>query len=128
MRAQDPDDTSVKVEPDTVHTEVSPDATVGVKPDDAEKVRTQCHGLWVEEPAPAMALSGGINRDLYLMALSSMRLPTHGHVAVLTSNAPDVDHWMWTRFVTAPRPGTAVVRLPKGELTTAEYRAQLVEA
>ena len=36
VNVHEPEDTSVSVEPDTVHTEVVPDVTVGVSPDDAE--------------------------------------------------------------------------------------------
>jgi hypothetical protein len=36
VKTHDPDDWRVNVDDDTVHTEVSPDVTVGVKPDEAE--------------------------------------------------------------------------------------------
>lgn len=99
---------------------------VGVdSPHDAERVRTECHLLWVDEPAPAMALSGGISEELYGIALSSQRLETHARVALLTSNYPEEEHWVWQRFVEHPAPGTLYVRIPAGERASAEYRREL---
>lgn len=94
-------------------------------PSDAERVRTECHGLWVDEPAPAMGLSAGISEELYLIACSSQRLETHAHVAMVTSNYAEEDHWIWQRFWEAPQPGTGVFRIPPGERASAEYRAEL---
>jgi hypothetical protein len=94
-------------------------------PSDAEKVRTECHGLWVDEPAPAMGVSAGISDELYFIACSSQRLETHAHVAMLTSNYPDEDHWVWQRFYEHPQPGTKLIRIPPGERASAEYRAEL---
>lgn len=99
---------------------------VGVdSPTDADRVRTECHVLWVDEPAPAMAVSGGISPELYGIALSSQRLETHARVALLTSNYPDEDHWTWQRFVEHAEEGTAFFRIPAGERASAEYRREL---
>jgi hypothetical protein len=99
---------------------------VGVdSPTDADRVRTECHLLWIDEPAPAMALSGGISEELYAIALSSQRLETHARVALLTSNYPEEEHWVWQRFVEAPQPGTAYFRIPAGERASPEYRREL---
>lgn len=99
---------------------------VGVdSPHDAERVRTECHLLWIDEPAPAMALSGGISEELYGIALSSQRLETHARVALITSNYPEEEHWAWQRFVEAPSAGTAYFRIPAGERASAEYRREL---
>lgn len=99
---------------------------VGVdSPTDAERVRTECHLLWVDEPAPAMAVSGGISEELYGIALSSQRLETHARVALLTSNYPDEEHWSWQRFVEHPEEGTAYFRIPPGERASPEYRHEL---
>ena len=94
-------------------------------PADAEKVRTECHGLWVDEPAPAMDVASGISDELYYIGCSSQRLETHARVAMLTSNYPDVDHWSAQRFVFTPQPGTMFFRIPKGERASPEYRAEL---
>lgn len=99
---------------------------VGVdSPHDAERVRTECHLLWVDEPAPAMMLSGGISDELYGIALSSQRMETHARVSILTSNYPEEEHWVWQRFVEKPQPGTAYFRIPAGERASAEYRHEL---
>ena len=94
-------------------------------PGDAEKVRTECHGLWVDEPAPAMGVSTGITDELYYIACSSQRLETHARVAILTSNYPDEEHWSAQRFVFQPQPGTMYFRIPAGERASPEYRAEL---
>ena len=94
-------------------------------PADAEKVRTECHLLWVDEPAPAMGVSSGIAEDLYLMACSSQRLETHARVAMLTSNYGDAEDWSVERFYTHPQPGTMYFRIPPGERASPEYRAEL---
>ena len=94
-------------------------------PSDAERVRTECHGLWIDEPAPAMGMSAGISEELYLIACSSQRLETHAHVAMLTSNYSEEDHWVATRFWSEPQPGTAIFRIPEGERASEEYRNEL---
>lgn len=94
-------------------------------PADAERVRTEAHGLWVDEPAPAADVSNGITDELYYIASSSARLDTHRRVSMLTSNYPDSDHWTAQRFVYEPQPGTQYFRIPAGERASTEYRAEL---
>jgi hypothetical protein len=99
---------------------------IGVdSPSDADRARTECHGIWVDEPSPAMGVSGGISRDLYGIALSSQRLETHARVAMLTSNAPDEMDWTWQRFMENREPGTMAFHIPAGERASEEYRREL---
>ena len=95
---------------------------------DVERLRTQCHLLWFEEAAPAMALSQGLAEDFWGLGMSSQRLETHARVAVLTTNYPDEEHWTWQRFVAQPQPGTQAFRIPPGERASAAYRAELERA
>lgn len=97
-------------------------------PGDAERARTQCHGIWFDEAAPAMMLSAGISEDLWSMAMSSQRLPTHARVAMLTTNLPDSEHWTAQRFHVNPVAGSMCFRIPAGERASAEYRAELMVA
>jgi len=95
---------------------------------DVERLRTQCHLLWFEEAAPAMALSQGLAEDFWGLGMSSQRLMTHARVAVLTTNYPDEEHWTWQRFVAQPQPGTMAFRIPPGERASKEYRDELERA
>jgi hypothetical protein len=95
---------------------------------DADKVRTECHGLWADEAAPAMGVSEGISETLWGIALSSQRLPTHARVALLTSNYPDEEHWTWQRYMIQRLPGTLAFRIPAQERTSHEYREELERA
>lgn len=102
---------------------------VGVdSPSDAERLRTQCHGLWFEEAAPAMTISLGLDESAWNMGLSSQRLPTHRRVAMLTTNYGDIDHWTWRRFVTDSDPDRTYFRIPKGERADPTYQAELERA
>lgn len=97
-------------------------------PSDTEKVRTMCHGVWMDEAAPAQDVSNGLTVDIWAHALSSMRLATHANVAVLTTNYPEEDHWAAMRFYFDPQPGTQCFRIPPGERATEEYRARIIQA
>jgi hypothetical protein len=91
-----------------------------------DSLRREEHCVWTDEPAAAMAeQAAGISRQAWGIAFSSCRLPTHRRVGLLTSNAPSPRSWVWRRYITAPEPGCKAYRIPKGERTTAEYRADL---
>lgn len=88
------------------------------------RLRMECHGLWFEEPAPALAISSGISEDAWALGLTSQRLPSHCKPAILTTNYPDEEHWTWQRFVVREHPGTCYFRIPPGERATEEDRAE----
>jgi hypothetical protein len=95
-----------------------------------DRLRMECHGLWFEEPAPASVLvqSSGLSETSWLLGLTSQRLPTHAHVAMMTLNYPDADHWTWRRFVTDKAPGSMYLRIPPGERATTEQREEWARA
>lgn len=87
--------------------------------------------VWLEEPAPAAELSGGIPPEVFGVAATSLRQPgvVQGWIQI-TMNPPDEDHWTLAvadRIQTlapslqaslpqlAARPMVALYRIPKGE-------------
>lgn len=95
-----------------------------------DRVRLETVGVHFEEVAPAGVLvhSAGISEDAWNLAITSQRVPTHAHVAMLSTNYPDEEHWSWQRFVVRQHPGTAYFRIPPGERTTEKDRAEWARA
>lgn len=96
----------------------------------ANRVRTEAHGLWFEEPAPALVMgtTAGLSMDAWNLAQTSLRLPSHHRPAFITENYPDALDWTWQRFAVKRHPGTALVRIPPGESASEEDRALWREA
>lgn len=116
-----------------------------------DRLRAECHGLWFEEPAPASVLvqSSGLGETAWQLGLTSQRLPSHAHPALMSLNYPDEDHWTWQRFHEQPCPvhcDRTIVRdregrelhggcphryfyrIPPGELASAEQREEWEQA
>ena len=70
--------------------------------------------LWIEEPAPAADLSGGVAPEVFGVGITSLRQQGVRHGCLITMNPPDEDHW-----VLALRSGqhlsVASFTVPKGE-------------
>lgn len=81
--------------------------------------------VWLEEPAPAAELSGGIPPEVFGVAATSLRQPGVSGWIQMTMNPPDVEHWTITvaqrlRELAAELPGgrrvtVEVFDIPKGE-------------
>lgn len=52
----------------------------------------ECDGVWIEEPAPAADISGGVSGDVLAIAGTSIRRTSIPRVQV-TMNPPHGDHW-----------------------------------
>lgn len=87
-------------------------------------------GVWLEEPAPAAIneIGHGVLERAWNMAQTSLSWPCKSR-AQITSNYPDEDHWLATRFL-PNAPARRLFRIPKGENPhlKAGYREQMAES
>ncbi len=52
---------------------------------------------WIDEAAPTLE-GGGVDELVFDVMATSLRVPTHAKVKLVTENFPDEDHWTWKRF------------------------------
>lgn len=77
------------------------------EPKDAQKLQSRALSYFLmDEPAPAHE-SGGIDEEVFDMALSRLRFPgMRWYAAKLATNNPDETHWTYRRFKDPGDPGT----------------------
>jgi len=99
----------------------------------ANRVRRECHNVWLEEPASAgIEDASGVSLSNYLLADSSRRLPTYRSFDLVTSNYPSETHWEAKRFYgepdkgVKPFPNTKLFRIPQEQSwMTLEQRVRM---
>ena len=97
--------------------------------DGMNRLRSEAHGLWFEEPAPAAEIgSSGMTENQWGIGISSLRMPSHANVAISTQNYPDQDHWTWQRWKVRRHRGSLMFEIPKNERSTPEQHARWAEA
>jgi hypothetical protein len=62
-----------------------------------DRVRGEWAGSWIDEAAPTLE-GGGVDELVYDVVSTSLRVPTHAKVNLITENFPAEEHWTWGRF------------------------------
>ena len=52
---------------------------------------------WIDGAAPTLE-GGGVDELVYDVLSTSLRVPTHAKVKLITENFPEESHWTWERF------------------------------